>query len=372
VRILVVDDSAKMAGLLKKGLEREGHAVDLAGTAEDAIWLAAENGYDAIVLDVILGVGESLLDGFAVCQKIRAAECQTPVLMVTARDAVQDRPRATSAPVRRADRVNSPSAAIQRQQQNPKEHAMATAVRSSPQTALALPSAQHFPGDPRHGPLPLLLALTAVTGLVDAVSILRLGRVFVANMTGNVVFTGFAITGAPGFSLSASLFALAGFLAGAAMGGMLASRAGHDRALLLLGAAASELILVAAALAVTASDAVLSGSTRDILAALLAVAMGIQSAAARRLAVPDLTTTVLTMTLTGIAADLRARNRGPALLRRLLAVATMLAGAAAGAWLVLRISPAAALGLAAGLLAVVTAGATAATRRTGTWRESAP
>ncbi len=250
---------------------------------------------------------------------------------------------------------------------------MATAVRSSPQTALALPSARHFPGDPRHGPLPpLLLALTAVTGLVDAVSILRLGRVFVANMTGNVVFTGFAITGAPGFSLSASLFALAGFLAGAAMGGMLASRAGHDRALLLLGAAASELILVAAALAVTASDAVLSGSTRDILAALLAVAMGIQNAAARRLAVPDLTTTVLTMTLTGIAADLRARNRGPALLRRLLAVATMLAGAAAGAWLVLRISPAAALGLAAGLLAVVTAGATAATRRTGTWRESAP
>src|SRR5262245_13161747 len=82
-----------MAGLLKKGLQREGHAVDLTRTAEDAIWLAAENGYDAIVLDVILGVGESLLDGFAVCQKIRTAECQTPVLMVTARDAVQDRVR---------------------------------------------------------------------------------------------------------------------------------------------------------------------------------------------------------------------------------------------------------------------------------------
>jgi two-component system, OmpR family, response regulator len=93
VRILVVEDSVKMAGLLKKGLEREGYAVDLAGTGEDAIWLAAENGYDAIVLDVILGVGESLLDGFAVCQKIRAADCQTPVLMVTARDAVQDRVR---------------------------------------------------------------------------------------------------------------------------------------------------------------------------------------------------------------------------------------------------------------------------------------
>jgi uncharacterized membrane protein YoaK (UPF0700 family) len=111
---------------------------------------------------------------------------------------------------------------------------------------------------------------------------------------------------------------------------------------------------------------------RDILAALLAVAMGIQNAAARRLAVPDLTTTVLTMTLTGIAADLHARNHGPALLRRLLAVATMLAGGAAGAWLVLRISPAAALGLAAALLALVTAGAIVTVRRPGTWRESTP
>jgi len=91
---------------------------------------------------------------------------------------------------------------------------MVTAVRSSPRTAPVLPRGGHILSDPRHGPLPpLLLALTAVTGLVDAVSILRLGRVFVANMTGNVVFTGFAIVGAPGFSLSASLFALAGFLA---------------------------------------------------------------------------------------------------------------------------------------------------------------
>ena len=62
--------------------------------------------------------------------------------------------------------------------------------------------------DPKHGPLPaLLLGLTVVTGLVDAVSVLSLGRVFVANMTGNVVFVGFALAGAPGFSLSASLFA---------------------------------------------------------------------------------------------------------------------------------------------------------------------
>src|SRR5947209_16913145 len=65
---------------------------------------------------------------------------------------------------------------------------------------------------PRHGPLPaLLLVLTVATGVVDAVSILALGRVFIANMTGNVFFIGFALAGAPGFSLIASLLALAGF-----------------------------------------------------------------------------------------------------------------------------------------------------------------
>jgi uncharacterized membrane protein YfcA len=85
--------------------------------------------------------------------------------------------------------------------------------------------------------------------------------------------------------------------------------------------------------------------------------------------VPDLTTTVLTMTLTGIAADLRDRHYGSALLRRLLAVATTLGGAAAGAWLVLHVSPAAALGLAVVLLAAVTARAAAATRRPGAWRQ---
>ena len=100
---------------------------------------------------------------------------------------------------------------------------MSTDIPTSPQPAI-MPSAtrQLLGGDPRYGPLPLLLlSLTVVTGLVDAVSILQLGRVFVANMTGNVVFTGFAIAGAPGFSLSASVFALAGFLVGASVGGML-------------------------------------------------------------------------------------------------------------------------------------------------------
>jgi uncharacterized membrane protein YoaK (UPF0700 family) len=147
--------------------------------------------------------------------------------------------------------------------------------------------------DPRHGPLPLLLlALTVVTGLVDAVSILELGRVFVANMTGNVVFTGFAIAGAPGFSLSASLFALAGFLSGAAVGGVLIGRLGRDRALLLGAGAATETVLVlAACLVAVAVRTPFSNAVRDVIAALLALAMGTQNAVSRRLAVPDMTTT---------------------------------------------------------------------------------
>jgi uncharacterized membrane protein YoaK (UPF0700 family) len=223
-------------------------------------------------------------------------------------------------------------------------------------------------GPKPQGPLPpLLLTLTVVTGVVDAVSILRLGRVFVANMTGNVVFSGFALVGAPGFSLSASLAALAGFLVGALGGGWLTGRLGQDRGLLLRAGVAAELVLVAGALALTAG--LPAAAARDGIAALLALAMGIQNAVARRLAVPDLTTTVLTMTLTGIAADVRAKDHGRAgLIRRVLSVAAMFGGAVGGALLVLHVGTAAALGAAVGLLAVVTAGTALAVRRPGPWR----
>jgi uncharacterized membrane protein YoaK (UPF0700 family) len=224
--------------------------------------------------------------------------------------------------------------------------------------------------DPRHGPLPpLLLVLTLVTGLVDAVSILRLGRVFVANMTGNVVFTCFALVGAPGFSLSASLSALAGFLIAAGLYGWCTRRIATDRALLLLAAAGSELILVATAVVVTANSS-LSGAERTAVAGLLALAMGAQNAAARRIAVPDLTTTVLTMTLTGLAADGPIAGPAPALTRRLLAVAAILTGALVGAWLVLYVSTTAALALSAGLLVLVTMGAAAAARTQAPWRQT--
>jgi uncharacterized membrane protein YoaK (UPF0700 family) len=223
--------------------------------------------------------------------------------------------------------------------------------------------------DPAHGPLPaLMLVLTVLTGVVDAVSILSLGRVFVANMTGNVVFVGFAIAGASGFSLAASLSALAGFLVGAAAGGVVVERLGAHRGRLVTVVTAAELVLVLAALvAAAASGSSIGPGARDGIAALLALAMGAQNAAVRRLHVYDLTTTVLTMTLTGVAADLREHDRF-AIVRRLLAVGAMLAGAVSGALLVLQASNEAALGLAAALLAIVVVCAGLASRSPAPWQ----
>jgi two-component system, OmpR family, response regulator len=87
VRVLVVEDEAKMASLLQRALEREGYAVDLAGNGVDAIWLATENDYDAIVLDVMIPPP----DGFDVCRTLRERERWAPVLLLTARDSVADR-----------------------------------------------------------------------------------------------------------------------------------------------------------------------------------------------------------------------------------------------------------------------------------------
>jgi uncharacterized membrane protein YoaK (UPF0700 family) len=222
---------------------------------------------------------------------------------------------------------------------------------------------------PRHGPLPaLLLVLTVATGMVDAVSILALGRVFVANMTGNVVFIGFALAGAPGFSLAAALLALAGFLAGAALGGPLVRRYRQRRGRLLAVVTTAEVVLLSACLVVALLSAEPFGAwPRNLVAALAAVALGMQNAAARALAVPDATTTVLTMTLTGFAADLRDRD-GRVLLRRALAVAAMLIGALVGALLVLRVGAAAALALAVVLVTAVCLLAWPASRSTAAWQ----
>jgi len=87
MRILVVEDELKMASLLRRGLQEEGHAVDLARTGDDAIWMARAAEYDAVVLDLMLPG----LDGIEVCRQLRDGGVWAPVLMLTARDGVEDR-----------------------------------------------------------------------------------------------------------------------------------------------------------------------------------------------------------------------------------------------------------------------------------------
>jgi uncharacterized membrane protein YoaK (UPF0700 family) len=188
-----------------------------------------------------------------------------------------------------------------------------------------------------HGPLPpLLVSMTLVTGLVDAFSYLVLGHVFVANMTGNVVFLGFALAGAPGFSITASLAAMAAFAVGALIGGRLSHRHRSHRDRLHSTAAAAQAAFLAAGviLAIGGGGAPAAGYRYTLIAA-LGICMGIQNAAARAIAIPDLTTTVLTLTITGIAADSAlAGGTGSKAGRRLVSIATMLAGAVVGAVLI--------------------------------------
>jgi two-component system OmpR family response regulator len=89
MRVLIVEDEVKMAGLLRRGLREDGMAADVAANGEDALWMAGATDYDAIVLDVMLPG----LDGFEVCRRLRDDGVRAPVLMLTARDAVDDRVR---------------------------------------------------------------------------------------------------------------------------------------------------------------------------------------------------------------------------------------------------------------------------------------
>jgi len=190
------------------------------------------------------------------------------------------------------------------------------------------------------GPLPpLLVTLTFVTGLVDAFSYLVLGHVFVANMTGNVVFLGFALAGAPGFSIGASVVALALFWLGALLGGRVGRGYEGQRGQLLSTATGIQGVFIVGAVILAAlSGSPVTSGYRYALIACLAVAMGVQNAAARQIAVPDLTTTVLTLTIVGSAADSAvAGGKGSKSGRRLVAVIAMLVGALVGAALVLHV-----------------------------------
>jgi uncharacterized membrane protein YoaK (UPF0700 family) len=227
--------------------------------------------------------------------------------------------------------------------------------------------------DARHGPLPpLLLLLTVVTGLVDAVSFLALGHVFVANMTGNIVFLGFATVDAADFSVPASLAAILAFLLGALAGGRLGGRFGLHRGRLLTFTIAIETLLVAFALAVALAALAPEPVERYFTIVALSIAMGLQNAMARRLAVPDLTTTVLTLTLTGFAADSTlAGGSNPRPGRRIIATVAMFVGAAVGALLQLRIGSGVVLALVLVLLLASLAAAAPYWRTTAAWTQGA-
>src|SRR6266480_3601335 len=195
-----------------------------------------------------------------------------------------------------------------------------------------------------------LLGMTAVTGLVDAVSFLSLGRVFTANMTGNVVILAFATARVPGLSIAYSLTALLSFLIGAIFGGRIMARAGADSQIRF---AARAFVLEVVFLSVASfcsigyrSDLLEHSFQPLVLIAFTGLAMGTRNAAVRKLAIPDLTTTVLTLTVTGIAADSSLANgNNPRLARRVGSVLAIFFGAAFGA-IVIRYSISAALALA--------------------------
>jgi uncharacterized membrane protein YoaK (UPF0700 family) len=202
-----------------------------------------------------------------------------------------------------------------------------------------------------------LLTLTVVTGLVDAVSYLRLGHVFVANMTGNVVFLGFSVDPHSGLSAIASLVAIAGFALGALAGGRAAhSLAATDPGRWLATALGAEAVLLGIVAALTGTGVLpFTGHGNLITIVVLAAALGVQNSTIRHLGVPDLTTTVLTLTLTGLAADHKlAGGPGAKPHRRLGSIAAMLAGAAAGAGILLW-SATAVIAIAAALVATVAA-----------------
>lgn len=203
--------------------------------------------------------------------------------------------------------------------------------------------------------LPTLLLMTVATGLIDAVSYLALGSVFTANMTGNVVLIGFAVGGVPGFSISRTLVAVVAFALGGALAGRLSRHWRRHPFVWMRRATAIEIgllgLVTVASLGLTTGVQVDDEPQRYAVIALLALSMGMRNATVRRLGFSDVPTTVLTSTISDLAADSRLgggerRRQG----RRVLAILAMGIGAAIGAVLVREVDPRAALLAAIALL----------------------
>jgi uncharacterized membrane protein YoaK (UPF0700 family) len=188
-----------------------------------------------------------------------------------------------------------------------------------------------LPADSVH--LGLMLALTFSTGVIDAVGYLGLDKVFTGNMTGNVVILGMALVGAEDLPVLGPVLALVGFMAGAALGGRVLRRAAPgwtNRTTVLLALVGVVMLGVAALLLAIEDD--IARPVALTVTTLLGAAMGVQAATARFIAVKDVTTVVVTSTITGLAADsVLGSGKGGGSARRASAVLLILAGAAAGA-----------------------------------------
>jgi uncharacterized membrane protein YoaK (UPF0700 family) len=204
----------------------------------------------------------------------------------------------------------------------------------------------------------LLLAVTFATGLIDAISYLGLDRVFVANMTGNVVLLGFGLAGAEDLSVVGPFVALVAFVVGAFIGGRVAHRLPEPRwRWLAIAFGAQTVCLAGATIAAAVAGPIEEGPLQLGLIAVLGVGMGIQTATARALAVPDLNTAVITITLTGLAADWHLGGRSdPAPVRRVLAVLALVLGAVVGAVIITTLGLAFALAATTGVLLVASVG----------------
>ena len=178
-----------------------------------------------------------------------------------------------------------------------------------------------------------LCLLTTATGALDATSFLDLGRTFTANMTGNVLLLAFSLTGTSlggGSDSRGFAVALVAFVLGALLGAAVAGRRGRPAR--LPATVTVELVLVAAALVLTSVHSVQVPWCRDAVVALLALAMGVQNAMVRRMAVPEANTTVLTTSLGSLAADVVAVGGRPARAgRRVATVVCIFLGAVLGA-----------------------------------------
>jgi len=178
-----------------------------------------------------------------------------------------------------------------------------------------------------------LCLLTTATGALDATSFLDLGRTFTANMTGNVLLLAFSLTGTSlggGSSSRGFAVALVAFVLGALLGAAVAGRRGRPAR--LPATLVVELVAVAAALVLTSTGSVHVTWRRDAVVALLALAMGVQNAMVRRMAVPEANTTVLTTSLGSLAADVVAvGGRPPRAGRRVATVVCIFLGAVVGA-----------------------------------------